>query len=116
MTKREALKICIELWTWLAENPEEDKKNWPGWITHGKMELTCPCCEYVGALDRFSNKCEVKCPVSWGFKESGSYYPCCHSKSPFTRWKYSKQNKTRTKYALQVVQLAEYALAKLKED
>jgi len=53
LSKRLALKICYELWTWLAENPLRAKGDWPGWKKYINYAINlsffhyCPCCEWV---------------------------------------------------------------------
>lgn len=53
LSKRLALKICYELWTWLAQNPGEYKYDWPGWEKYVKytqgdnFKQDCPCCEWI---------------------------------------------------------------------
>jgi hypothetical protein len=53
LSKRLALKICYELWAWLAENPSKDKEDWPGWEKYIKyaqgnnFKVYCPCCEWI---------------------------------------------------------------------
>ena len=46
LTRKKAISISIELWTWLAETGSEYKHEWPGWKKYGAMVLACPFCEY----------------------------------------------------------------------
>ena len=75
LTKRKALEICKELWTWLAETGTGQKRDWPGWKKYGEMACDCPCCEYALTLRREHQNCNV-CPLlnyAWGDKR---YKPC----------------------------------------
>ena len=45
LTKKRAIQISIELWTWLAETGRE-KEAWPGWEKYGDMQCGCALCEY----------------------------------------------------------------------
>lgn len=46
LTKKKAIKITIELWTWLATTGSGDKSSWPGWGKYDRMFCSCPLCEY----------------------------------------------------------------------
>jgi len=61
LTRKKALEICIELWTWLAETGRQ-KTRWEGWEKYGKMESNCPFCE----LTKKSTDCERDCPIGQG--------------------------------------------------
>ncbi|GAH13108.1 unnamed protein product, partial [marine sediment metagenome] len=60
LTKKKAIEIAIELWTWLAETGAKYKGDWVGWEEkYGEMEADCPFCEYS---DRWGDdECE-SCP------------------------------------------------------
>lgn len=46
----EILELHSELWTWLSDNPQCSKEDWPGWSTVDKAisshDKTCLCCAY----------------------------------------------------------------------
>lgn len=52
LTKKQALIICRDLWTWMRDNgmdDDEGKNFWAGWknVTNiDTTDTTCPCCEY----------------------------------------------------------------------
>lgn len=50
LTKKKALKICIELWTYLAETGRSSKYKWPDWEKYGYMIESCALCEYATQL------------------------------------------------------------------
>ena len=56
LTKKEAIRITIELWEWCVNNPGKGKDKWPGWEEYGDMYLTCPFCEYGDQMRRKHNK------------------------------------------------------------
>ena len=60
LTKKKALEIVIELWTWIVDNPSNYKHRWPGWEKYGDMKSNCPFCEY-DRTHRLEEKCD--CPL-----------------------------------------------------
>ena len=70
----------IELWTWLADNSNANKRDWPGWSfnggSHFPNEAYCFACEAcVGCED---------CPINW---PGGG---CQKFNSPFNIWRHAK--------------------------
>ena len=67
LTKKLALKITLELWTWLAETGEW-KWAWPGWKKYDPemaFASNCPLCEYCyrhGTSFEWSQKSCGECP------------------------------------------------------
>ena len=114
LTKRRVLELCLELWTWLAENPRKAKYEWPGWNRVGKMVADCPCCEWV---KRASLTCWA-CPLRdyWPADGPVATQHCLHPSSPFRRWQetweYQKLAAT-TEAARTIAGYAKDALAKL---
>ena len=92
LTKKKAMKICIQLWTWLAETGGY-KENWPKWEEYGEMEAHCPLCEYnernTGANDEDCN-----CPLA-----QPPFDGCCHSPSKFLAWCDASSEENRQKAA-----------------
>lgn len=108
LTKKQALRDCIILWQYLADSPSVDKKDAVKDVLPNKVyEADCPCCEYDS---QHSERCAHKCIVGW---PNGN---CTDEKSPFLSWLKSEFNITdKTKYALEVIKLAEDALANLED-
>jgi hypothetical protein len=104
LTKKKALEICRDLWTWLAEHPYKQKSEWPGWNKYGEMRNSCPCCEY--AFQNIGGACTSKCLIRW---PGGS---CTEPESPFAEW---CRNNRGSKYALKIVKLANESLKRLKK-
>lgn len=79
ISKKTALKRCIELWDWLADNLDKEKYNWPGWEKYGKADLECWTCQYT--LER-NLPCE-QCLLAelWPYKRS-----CMDKRSLYRRW------------------------------
>jgi hypothetical protein len=96
LTKLDALWMCYELWSWLAENPYNRKCEWYGWKQYGRMRASCPCCEYS------KGDCD-SCPLYflWGFScvvDSGSI---------FVKWRHSHGHISQM-YARQIADAALY--------
>lgn len=68
LTKEEAIRLHRELWGWLAENPEAEKEDWPGWKKDYGFDIGeqdyCFCCAYVEQKNVVS-PCRY-CPLKWG--------------------------------------------------
>ncbi len=97
------------MWNWLADNPEKEKRDWPGLKTVNRfldeniLSLSAPfnfertycfACQSVatnGIVDGFS--CSI-CPVYFGVVGE-----CWQTYSYYDRWNRAQTNKTRTKYA-----------------
>jgi hypothetical protein len=93
ITKLRALEKCEQLWTWLADNPNESKFAWPGWEDDLEFAIAaCPCCQYVNQQFPHSflpgpcSKGErpewlAVCPLK-------SLWPkgCCNGNTVFTAW------------------------------
>lgn len=85
MTKRRVFEIVRDLWLWLADNPDERKKDWPEWEYNGgkikQCVADCPCCEYA------SDCSECLMLALWPFTGCGD--PCMGSRSPYTEWSWT---------------------------
>jgi hypothetical protein len=96
LTRKKAIELGIELWTWLAETGKR-KSEWPKWDEYSKARSNCWFCEYDDQmLDRY--KCNRQgcgyCPlVTNGFGR------CSDSLSLFEKWNAAKTPRTRKKYA-----------------
>ncbi len=63
MTKREALQICYDMWSWLAANPQASRDDWLR--SHPEiapMTSGCSCCEYVHQQQEDTFDCN-RCPI-----------------------------------------------------
>ena len=76
LTKKKAIEISKELWTWLAETGGE-KEDWPGWNKYEEGGLDCPLCQYARKGD--VEDCD-KCPY---FQKFGH---CCEKCTPYSEW------------------------------
>jgi len=48
LTEKECIRYHRELWNWLAENPEKQKTDWPGFKNfHYGITSHCFACQYV---------------------------------------------------------------------
>ncbi len=81
LTKKKAIKIGKELWTWLAETGEKFKSRWPGWEEYGKMQDDCAFCEYAHSCD--------DCPLGQDCYDT-YFANWCDAQTPEDRKKYAK--------------------------
>lgn len=110
MTKKEALELCVKLWTDISESDcDVDINDWDdlhdykhGFVRkYGEFEGDCPCCEYT------KTECD-NCPIT---KWSHEYTGCCHAEyGKWVRAVYDGDHKKARKYALKIVKLAQKEL------
>lgn len=86
LSRKRAIELCIELWTWLAETGKF-KKDWPGWKKYTALHY-CWFCEY--SEQKADNLCD-ECPLGGDYMECNNLYFC--------KWKMAKTDKDRKKYA-----------------
>lgn len=102
LTRKKAIELCIELWTWLAKTGKE-KEDWPGWEKYGFAENDCWFCEYV-IYRRVQNKeregwrlpCEKYCLY---YKEYGSCESDINEFSNYEKWDEAKTPEERKIHA-----------------
>lgn len=90
LTKKKAIEISIELWTYLAETGN-DKWEWPGWEEYGEMDNDCALCEYT---TRKRDDCD-----SCSYYEKFGY--CNLEDMPYRMWTWAESMRERKKYATQ---------------
>jgi hypothetical protein len=60
-------EIFKELWSWLALNPEAEKRDWPGWMKYGSESYVhynrCPACRMAGVKFTDQIRSCSKCPI-----------------------------------------------------
>ena len=107
LTREEAIRLHRELWTWLADNPEENKVNWPGWAQYGEARADCFCCEYANQIDPDVSSCS-DCPIEWPNSNECSLEPCNVSGGLYRKWLESAgSSKLASSLALQIANLPE---------
>ena len=92
LTRKKAIELCIELWTWLAGTGEE-KRKWPGWEENDRADNECWFCEYdrqQGIKHRKYTNC-FYCPLKSIGEECGDSF--------YVKWENAKTSRTRKKYA-----------------
>ncbi len=87
LTKKKAIELSVELWTWLAETGKE-KLDWPGWEQYEDITSECFLCEYA---DRHSG-CD-----DCSYRQKFCY--CCEGDSPYSLWHLFQAARTKKKYA-----------------
>ena len=110
-TKRRTLKVCRDLWQWLADNPDNEKYEWLGWEENGgkipECWGSCPLCQYATLHKGRCDSC-----LLWG--KGKELEGRCHDyKSSYWRWYYSKDSTVRKVAALEIVAACNRALTKL---
>lgn len=88
LSRKKAIELCIELWTWLALTGKL-KKDWPKWKKYKLVSPTTYCwfCIYD---EQFMDDCD-KCPLVPKYTGcSGTY---------FANWVSARFPRTRKKYA-----------------
>lgn len=113
LTKKQALKECIKMWTWLAKHPTKNKSDYfSGKVFSQKSipESFCYCCEY--ALQDGVVNCP-ECPIWEG--AIGCSDGCYAQGSPYDRWTGNNSLLERVKSAKEIVRLAKKKLAQLEQ-
>ena len=65
--KNEWHRKHFELWIWLSENPELDKRNWPEWVENVGEEISRTFCF---ACEQSYGDCYY-CPIDWECLDCG---------------------------------------------
>ena len=114
LIKRKTLLLCIELWTWIKENPLRNTSDWPRYAENGgdvpAMASSCPCCEYKKQGPTRRTCCIIK---GWSLQITDH---CMDSDSPYARWCKARRAGDKSEASEQagrIVELAQRALAKL---
>ena len=111
ITKKRAIKLHRELWSWLSEHPKAEKSEWPGWKKNGGTELEiehyCFCCEYVKQFVNYYEEdlnCKL-CPVKW--PDESCQAPFISKKMYlFDKWHYAYMDE-KIEFAKQISKLPE---------
>ena len=113
LTKKRALELCLELWTWLRDSPMREKEEWPGWTKH-QAYLACFACEYVYKNNEDVLECSL-CPLLslWTKSKKINNYLCEYSSSsPYRKWKNAVSDKMRAKQAGKIADFCRKELSK----
>ena len=88
-----------ELWTYLINNPFNNKKDWPKWdeiLEHGGMingqymEYFCPLCAYMRKMYKY-NFCNM-CPLT-----ENNFPSCDKEHSFYQQWKQAQKESNKDK-------------------
>ena len=113
LTRRTALELTKELWTWLADHPSATKSMWPRWKELDEMMAACPCCEYDEQQRELETPSCDNCPLAgrWGLDNA----QCTATYTPFVRWcRASSDLAAKVRAAQDMVRLCDEALADLE--
>ena len=106
LTRKKAIELCIELWTWLAKTGKL-KEDWPKWEEYSKKygsdDIYSPVCNHCWF-------CEYSCQRSSSMLLNCKFCPYrikyghCHSNKKdvlnhYGHWFEAKTPRTRKKYA-----------------
>ena len=108
LTKKEALKIHQDLWNWLSQNPDKEKRDWPEWIINGGSTIycqnNCPACEYNEQRESATMYCGSACIIAWP-AGGGCQWINNTSHEIYNQWYYGKDPKLRASLAAQIANL-----------
>lgn len=116
LTKRKALEKTIEMWSWLAENPDKDKEDFFEFKNISNIPYSeCYCCEFDGIWGNCRN-----CPIiNWNYDADNNMIVvdrCTNSGSAYGIWRSAiVSTKTKQQAARRIAELAELELNKLKK-
>jgi len=113
LTQKEALKIHQALWTWLSQNPDKEKRDWPEWIINGGSTIYCqnfcPACEYNGQRESATMYCSSACIIAWpaghGCQWINDTTINIKDHEIYNQWYYSKDSQVRASLATQIANL-----------
>jgi len=114
LTKRKALEKTIEMWSWLAENPDKDKEDFFEFKNISNIPYSeCYCCEFDGIWGNCRN-----CPIiNWNYDADNNMVVvdrCTNSGSAYGIWRSAiVSTKTKQQAARRIAELAELELNKL---
>ena len=111
LTLKRSLELCMKLWTWLRDNPEKAKHDWPGWSRFGDVDNDCFACEYDRIKTKFGETSCNHCPLRslWGSKS------CVHPSSPYSKWDWALDTKIRKSNAKKIADFCKKELDKLNK-
>ena len=116
LSEIKAIRICRDLWKWLAAHPNiTNKSSWPGWNKYdggyNSFIHLCPLCEYT------KRNCS-KCPLLplWGRSSSDFGVKCeANDNSPWNRWRESLDIKSKKSAATKIWKYADKLLKRRKK-
>lgn len=94
LTRKKAIELCIELWTWCMETGKQ-KEDWPKWDEYGNAMSYCWFCEYDNQMRTQCKRNRLTCGYC-PFVTSG--LGVCRN-TYFENWANAKTPRTRKKYA-----------------
>lgn len=93
-TRSHRIRLHRRMWRWLAENPEAEKSDWPGWKKYTPQYAGCFMCS--------QQNCTV-CPLVWPKNIHG--YDWCLEGGLYTQWDKTELNSERSALAEQIAEL-----------
>lgn len=109
LTLREAIKIEVEAWTWLAETGRKNKTKWPGWEKYGYMGGWNALCIYKRQQAAKPLGCKG-CPYYEKFGD------CEAIGSPYSRWLDADTPRQRRSAAIEYLFQLKQLLAETSDE
>jgi len=110
VNKREALEICIKMWDWLAENPDNLKIEAAIALKLPDMPFSCAACQYDIQVQKEKDTDCQNCPV-WDY--SGTPTMC--EREEYGRWSSSFEYSRRSSAAKAIADRARCKLEELED-
>jgi hypothetical protein len=121
MELKQALEITRDMWAWLAQNPEADKTDWPGWSGIPSCMSDCALCEFTNPNNNGCGKCPLRKfweknsnPLRVQHIARRGGFPCVDLEgSAYRQWRYREASCARL--ALEISNAAAAELLKICE-
>jgi hypothetical protein len=114
-TKKQALEICIQMWTYMAENDCEKEEAIHA-LSLPDMTYSCAACDYAEYMEELSggvrDRCAY-CPIQTWSSIQSTDTMCCEDDSPYSIWTEADTTEESKQAALDIVALAQAELDKL---
>jgi len=106
------LKLTMELWGWLKDNPLKDKKDYTEYNVDNYLSR-CPCCDIYRIIENNRRVC-IGCPLKPNKiktdKTGINYY--CHPS--YYSWSCSRTRRTKKKHATIIYEILKKAYVEKK--
>lgn len=109
LTETKAIKLSLDLWSWLAETGENKPNNFIDKFDHG-----CPLCTYTYLTidDHDDDYCSFDCPLSNKELSNNVFGVFCHP--TFKKWVNTTLTRYRKQYASEIRDILQISYDKIK--
>jgi len=100
LTRKKAIELCIELWTWLAKTGKK-KEKWPEWEKYDVIKNDCWFCEHLIYQQKRNEEYPTKILPCIKYCIYYKKYGKCqdNGKTIFDEWDEARTPEERKKYA-----------------